>query len=187
MSFQVLSVFANAGLATADETYVVVEIDPHGVGREVYITRQSALPSGHNAQTLRAAFTLAWEDVRAVRQGGNADPHWQLEVKRHPEFDGGQSGWEAGDRVYPAAGVAAPQALAAALEARRMRHAGYLLALHPRYLQKYPVKDALNEAAADHRGAHGVTTSYTAACARAGRGRASSGLDGCVPAPMMRV
>ncbi len=144
MAFKVLRVFANAGLQSDDEIYVVVEVPAQGVAREVYTTRQSALGAGHNAETLGAAFTLAWRDVRAPRAGVAADAHWQLKVRRHPEFDGGQSGWEPGERIYATEGEEARDQV---LFARRLRHAGYLLALHPRHLQKYSIKAALNEAA----------------------------------------
>ncbi len=139
MSFKVLSVFANAGLKTDDESYVVVELDADQKAREVYSTKQSELFDGHDAGTLLDAFTLAWDGVRAQRSRGC----WQLQVKRHPEFDGGCSGWENGDRLYGAA-----EEVAEALEERRTRHALYLLAINPVYIKACAVKEALNKAAA---------------------------------------
>lgn len=144
MPFKVLSVFANAGLPTDDEIYVVSEIGRDNVAREIFTTRESELHEGHDARTLLAAVTLAWRDVRAPRHGTGEDAHWQLQVKRHAAFDGGLSGWENGDRIYASQGKDKRDQ---ALLERRMRHFGYLMALDPRHLEKYMVKDALNKAA----------------------------------------
>lgn len=146
MPFRVLSVFANAGLATDDEMYVVVKTDKHGVSREIYSTRQSELFDGHTPETLAAAFTLAWKDVRVRQSGRGADASWQMEVKRHPAFDGGQSGWGSCGRYYADQGR---DAVENALAERRSRHALYLLSLNPRFLERYTVKDAMNNAAAN--------------------------------------
>lgn len=134
MMFKVLSVFANAGLKTDNETYVVAQLDTQGIAHEIYTTTQSHLGAGHNAQTLCAAFCCAWKDVQAPRRGHGTQAYWQLEVKRHKEFDGGESGWEAGARIYLSQGAKGREE---ALQERRMRRALYLLALHPRHMEKF--------------------------------------------------
>lgn len=125
MLFKVLSVFAQAGLRTDDETYMVVALAPGSAPREIYSTKQSELMDGQTAETLQTAFTMAWDSVRAARHSD----HWQLQIRRYPEFDGGQSGWENGDRVF-----GDQDDVDSALEERRGRHALYLLAVDPVYV-----------------------------------------------------
>lgn len=144
MSFKVLSVFAQAGLKTDDELFVVVEQAKDGTAREVMRLHESELFEGHGAETLRAAFALSWKDVRAPRVGTGKEAYWQLEVKRHPEFDGGQSGWESSGRVYVSEGRSERDEQ---LFDRRVRHAMYLMALNPEHMKPYLVKDAMNTAA----------------------------------------